>query len=141
MELSSENGSVTSSWLPDGSRGYLRAVRWTLLLALAVMALLSLTIFTEDILFCDSLYSDPCKMAALFSALSSLTLVALALYSTLQVRTGYLLLLSVLQLFLVLYKFTSGPFQQDIVRSMVLHGAHFVVLLCGFTFACMAYCD
>lgn len=140
MELSSENGSV-SSWLPGESRGYLRAVRWTLLLALVVMALLSLTIFTEDILFCDALYSDPCKMAALFSALSSLTLVALALYSALQVRTGYLLLISVLQLFLVLYKFTSGPFQQDIVRSMVLHGAHFIVLLCGFTFSCMAYCD
>lgn len=110
-------------------RKYFRAIRWILLLMLFLMAILSLTIFTQDIEYTGN------KFQALLVVMSTLALVCLGINSTYYIRMGYSFLFSFLLSILIFYKFTLLSFQKNTFISILLHLPHFCCLLLGWAFS------
>ncbi|KAI2808974.1 hypothetical protein BLOT_000115 [Blomia tropicalis] len=98
---------------------YFRSVRLVLLLSLCGMAIIGMTIFTQDV------EVKRFEVGALFVLFSNWALVALGIYGTYHVRVYYVTLLTVLLFALLIFKFTTIAFQNDMLHSMMMHIPHF----------------
>lgn len=133
-ETTDTEGQLKRRSLWGNGNKYYYSVRVVLLVSLILMALLSLSIFTKNARMKGG------RTEALLVVMASYLIAGLGFYAVFKVKPKWIAIFAALQLILMIYKFTSKAFSNELLASMFLHIPHFFVLFCSWSFLILALC-